>query len=307
MATINTIEDIIRILREDGEARSAIRRELLTEDLLAMPGQLAEMLKTQTAMLEEQKSLRRDTDSLLKTQAAILEEQRSLRQEQRSLRRDTDSLLKTQTAILEEQRSLRRDTDSLLKTQAAILEEQKSLRRDTNAIMDTLAAVVRELGELRSDLNVHSKDIGDLKGIGLETKLYNRGPSYLATLLSVYDIERVRVAERDDNSREFNANIREALLSGAITAAEYDRILRTDMIVSASKMGVSNPIYAAIEATFSVTRSDIIKVMETARILGKMFPDSEVHSVLYFMNIMGFVKDEAVEHGIHLVEVRNLE
>ena len=240
-------------------------------------------------------------------QPALLEEQRSLRQEQRSLRRDTDSLLKTQTAILEEQRSLRRDTDSLLKTQAAILEEQKSLRRDTNAIMDTLAAVVRELGELRSDLNVHSKDIGDLKGIGLETKLYNRGPSYLATLLSIYDIERVRVAERDDNSREFNANLREALQSGAMTMAEYDRILRTDMIVRASKMGVSNPIYAAIEATFSVTRSDIIKVMETARILVNMFPDSEVHSVLYFMNIMGFVKDEAVEHGIHLVEVRNLE
>ena len=61
MATINTIEDIIRILREDGEARSAIRRELLTEELLAMPGQLVEMLKTQTAILEEQRSLRRDT------------------------------------------------------------------------------------------------------------------------------------------------------------------------------------------------------------------------------------------------------
>ena len=258
MATINTIEDILRVLREDGEARSAVRRELLTEDLLAMPDRFAEMLKTQNAILEEQKSLRQDTDSLLKTQNTILEEQRSL-------------------------------------------------RKDTNTLLDTLASVVREVEALRSDLNVHTNDIGELKGIGLETKLYNRGPSQLATLLSVYDIERVRVAERDDNSRQFNANIREALQSGAITMPEYDRILRTDMIVRALRMGVPSPIYAAVEATYSVTRSDIAKVKETARILEKVFPGTDIYMVLYYMYMATFIEQEAAEQGIHLAEVRSLE
>ena len=300
MATINTIEDILRVLREDGEARSAIRRELLTEELLALPGQFAEMLKVQTAILEEQKSLRRDTDSLLNAQNAILEEQKSLRRDTNALLEEQKSLRRDMNALVEEQKSLRRDMNGLL-------EEQKSLRRDTNTILDTLATVVRALETLRVELHTHSRDIGDLKGIGLETKLYNRGPTYLATRLSVHDIERVRVAEKDDNSREFNATLREALESGAITMAEYDRILRTDMIVRASRVGVPDPVYAAIEASFTVTRSDIIKVMETARILENLFPGAEINTALYYMNISDFLEDEAAGHGIHLVEVRSLE
>lgn len=44
MATINTIHDLIRLLRENKEWRDAVRRELLTEELLELPqrtGQLS--------------------------------------------------------------------------------------------------------------------------------------------------------------------------------------------------------------------------------------------------------------------------
>ena len=106
MTSINTIEDFLRVLRENDDLRSAVRRELLTEELLALPGRFSEMLETQNAMLEEQRSLRRDFDSLQKTQNAMLEEQRSLRQ-------DTDSLQKTQNAMLREQVTIRRDIQAL--------------------------------------------------------------------------------------------------------------------------------------------------------------------------------------------------
>ena len=42
MVAINTVEDFLRVIRQDDELRSAVRRELLTEELLAMPQRFAE-------------------------------------------------------------------------------------------------------------------------------------------------------------------------------------------------------------------------------------------------------------------------
>ena len=39
--TINTIDDLLRVLREDEDVRAAVRRELLTEELLALPDRFA--------------------------------------------------------------------------------------------------------------------------------------------------------------------------------------------------------------------------------------------------------------------------
>ena len=68
MTTLDNIDDLLRIVREDEAVRAALRREVLTEDLLSLPAQFA-------AMLEEVRSLRQDTNSLLETQTAILGEQ----------------------------------------------------------------------------------------------------------------------------------------------------------------------------------------------------------------------------------------
>ena len=48
---IDTIEDVIRILREEPEVREAVRRQILTDELLDMPRRLAEMAVVQEAML----------------------------------------------------------------------------------------------------------------------------------------------------------------------------------------------------------------------------------------------------------------
>ena len=81
MTTLDNIDDLLRIVREDEGVRAALRREVLTEDLLSLPAQFI-------AMLEEVRSLRQDTNFLL--------------EEFRSLRQDTNFLL-------EEFRSLRQD------------------------------------------------------------------------------------------------------------------------------------------------------------------------------------------------------
>ena len=44
---VNTIEDVIRLLRERPDVRDAVRREILTDELLEMPAKIAQILEIQ--------------------------------------------------------------------------------------------------------------------------------------------------------------------------------------------------------------------------------------------------------------------
>ncbi len=181
-----------------------------------------------------------------------------------------------------------------------VLEEgQRELREDVRELRG-------DVRELKQGQQSHTDDIGELKGIGLETKLYNRGVSLIATLLRVHNGQRVRVAEKDDNSEDFNSAVLQALEDGFLTEEEYDRILDTDMIISGSRTGSSNPVYTAIEASYSISRADISKVKETATVLSKVFHDADIHAALYYMNIASVIEKEAVQQGVHLIKARNL-
>ena len=52
MTTIDTSEDILRLLRENEEFRAAVRRELLTQELLELPQRFAEYAKANDARLD---------------------------------------------------------------------------------------------------------------------------------------------------------------------------------------------------------------------------------------------------------------
>ena len=179
------------------------------------------------------------------------------------------------------------------------------LRSDVNNLKEGQQRLEQGQQRLEQGQQRHTNDIGELKGVGLETKLYNRGVSLIATLLRVRNGRRVRVAEVDDNSAEFNNALSQALEDDILTDQEYDRILATDMIVSAQRIGESTLVYAAIEASYSISRTDIAKVKQTDTILSKVFDDVEIHSVIYYMNVDPAIESEAARQGVHLLKAKH--
>ena len=240
MATINTTDDLLSLLRENQEFREAVRQAILSEELLALPA----------------------------TFNAFVSEMREFVSEMRSYTKATDKRL-----------------ENLEQGQQRLEQGQQRLEQGQQG---------------------HTDDIGELKGIGLETKLYNRGVALIATLLKVQDSRRIRVAEMDDNSAEFNSAIYKAMEDDILTEEEYDRVLDTDMIISSRRPASSNPVYTAIEASYGVSRRDIAKVKQTAAILSKVFHEAEIHTALYCMNIASVIEEEAVQQGVHLIRARGL-
>ena len=99
MVTINTSEDIIRALREDPHLLHQVQRAIMTDQVLALPGQFAAMRETQNAMLE--------------TQNRILTQLAETRQTQNSMLETQNSMLETQNRILTNQEEIRRDIRAL--------------------------------------------------------------------------------------------------------------------------------------------------------------------------------------------------
>ena len=100
MVAIHTSEDIIRALREDPDLLDQVRRAVMTDEVLALPGQFAEMLETQNRMLDEQASLRQTQNRILDEQAGLRQTQNRILDEQAGLRQIQNELLETQNEIL---------------------------------------------------------------------------------------------------------------------------------------------------------------------------------------------------------------
>ena len=75
MTTINTIDDLIKIIREQPEAREAVRREILTEELLALPQEIAAMARIGRSTAETQEEHTRAIGELTTTVRSIADTQ----------------------------------------------------------------------------------------------------------------------------------------------------------------------------------------------------------------------------------------
>ncbi|MCY4653972.1 MAG: hypothetical protein OXC95_12510 [Dehalococcoidia bacterium] len=268
MTTINTTDDLLSLLNENHEFREAVRRAILTEELMSLPAVFSSFAS--------------------------------------EVRSDIKILKDGYNELRQGQQELNDKYQSLSDGQQELNDKYQSLSDGQQELNDKYQSLSDGQQELRQGQHRHTNDIGELKGIGLETKLFNRGPSLIATLLKVRRSERVRVAETDANSEEFNNVIYKAQDAGVIANDEYERLLNTDMIIRSARTGTPGPVYTAIESSYSVTREDIEKVSRTASILRKVFPEAEVHAALYYMVMSSFIETEAVRREVHLMKAGNI-
>lgn len=89
---INDSNDLLRALRANEDFQRAVRRELLTDDLLGIPAQLVETSKTQSAILDELKDLRSNSNALQEAQNAILDTVATLLRDMGEVKTDTRAI-----------------------------------------------------------------------------------------------------------------------------------------------------------------------------------------------------------------------
>ena len=154
MVTISTSEDLLRVLRENPEWKEAVRREILTEELLNLPARFDRFVaKTEQFQSETQQAIG---------------ELRQFNEDQRQFNADTKE-------FIAEQRQFNTDTKEFIADQRQFNEEQRQFNSETGGRVDRLESDVREIrgdveqlkedvGQLKNDVRTIRDDLGDLKG-----------------------------------------------------------------------------------------------------------------------------------------------
>ena len=125
MTTINTIEDLIRLLDENPQWAEALRARLLTRQLMELPETFAKFVETTTQVLT-------------------------------ALREDVDALKEGQVRLEEGQARLREDVDALKEGQARLESGMQRIRDDIGTLRGEHARTItlREIDLLAFDLGV---------------------------------------------------------------------------------------------------------------------------------------------------------
>ena len=82
MVTINTTDDLLRVLAENPEWKAAVRREILTEELMALPARFDRFVETQGRVNEEQSQFNADQRKVNEEQSQFNADQRRFNAEQ---------------------------------------------------------------------------------------------------------------------------------------------------------------------------------------------------------------------------------
>ena len=259
------IQDVIRWIQEDPEAKEELRRILLTEELLNLPQRFDRLVE-----LVEQNS--RDIARLVE-----VTEQNS---------RDIARLVE-----VTEQNS--RDIARLFE-----LAERNS--RDIARLVGDFGRLVEDFGRLVKIVEQQGQNIGMLRGLALESALQGRAVSLLSGRFKLRRGRVMRGPVMLEINHEFEDAVDAATDARIITEDQNHRIFNTDLVARARDRATGDVVYVAAEASFTIETGDIRRVCETARALSLVFPSNDVKTAVFGGTISIQDSDWAKQEGVEV-------
>jgi hypothetical protein len=238
--TVQDFHDLVRLLEAHPQWRTELRHLLLTDELLALPDIVRELVAAQ-----------RRTEERVGELAAAQRRTEERVEELAAAQRRTEERVATLATRVEELVGAQRRTEERV-------EELVAAQRRTEERFEQLATATRELVARAGKL---TDDVGMLKGYVLERKYRERAPSYFAPLLrGIHALSSEEVARLVD----------EAVSRGVLSGKDRDEIMETDLVIRGVRPADSSETYLAVEISAGIGRHDVTCAQDRARILQRL-------------------------------------
>jgi hypothetical protein len=272
MVTINTVDDLIEALKRDGKVRSAVRREILTEDLLAVPTRVDSVQQTQTEMLAQITALREDFGSMLKTQDGMLKTQDGMLKTQ-------DGMLKTQDGMLKAQAEMQKSIEAILKSIEEVREEQISLRETQEA-----------------DRTERIKDMHRFRGNYAADAAVKRSRRIAKPFSNLKGLRQVkRVVLSPDEVEALIDKAPEALAEARFTDDETFYTPEADLVMGiVRRRGAEPEFYVVAETSYTADRGDVDRALVRARVVG-VATQKDAYAVVASLHLDPAISDRVTE------------
>ena len=202
--------------------------------------------------------------------------------------------------ILDDNPALVEELRSLLLTRE-LLDLPQNLAEFAESVNKQFEAINKRFEALESDVNQLKIDVGYLKGKSLETEMPGRALSRLEYRFNISRPRLVRASTHYPPAHDFADTIRDASKDGVISEIQRQRILDTDMIVQGRGADTGKDTYVALESSFTIGDSDIVRANRTVTALRKIFPDADVRAAVYCAEISDENTQRAQDDGVEVI------
>ena len=202
--------------------------------------------------------------------------------------------------ILEGDPVLVEELRSLLLTRE-LLELPQKLAEFAESVNKQFELIDKRFDILEADVNQLKIDVAYLKGKSLESELPGRAAARVEHRCNIRRPRVVRASTQYLPAHDFDDAIYEALDTGVLSEIQRRRILDTDLIVQGRAKDTGNDAYAALESSFTIADSDIVRANRTAASLRKVFPAADVWAVVYCASISDENSQRAQDDGVEVI------
>ena len=247
VTAIDTIDDLIRILREQPEARAAARREILTEDILELPATVKEILAVQREILA---TLAQHSVELRQQSAKLDQHSATLAQQNDTLAQQNDTLAE-HSAILAEHSAILSEHSATLARQNATLAQHSEKLDQHSDILNQHSDILNQHSAM---LGRHGRDIGSLKGY-VAYQIAERRYTRIAREMGLSAARLLTLDEIDDMA--------DLAAAADYTPSQLNSFRDCDLIIAAAHPEQGD-CYVAVQVSSVVDHGDIRRAIDHA-------------------------------------------
>ncbi len=265
MTTINTIDDLARILREQPAWGDTLRALLLTEDLLDLPARLDRFIQSQ-----EETNRRLEEAIQRQEEANKRQEETNRRLEEAGQRQEEAGQRQEETNRRLEEAAQRQEETIRRLEEAAQRQEEASQRQEeiNRLIFETLDRMQAELSEtsqrvtnLEGRFNRLEGRFSNFEGAQYEGMVRTKALAR-AHLQLGFESPHVVLHQEGLTDSRLTSAITRALRERLITGEDYTGIFEADLIISDE-----GNRHAVFEVSLTADVSDILRAKQRAEIL----------------------------------------
>ena len=243
---INSFQDILDAMERDPALRDALRRYILTDEILALPAQVKALTDAVEALVSESSELRAGQEQLRAEVGELRTGQEQIRADVREIRADVADLRAGQ-----EQR--RKDVTQLSDDVAELRAGQEELRAGVS--------------ELRTDVGRMGGDVSNMMGTDYEGTAARIADRLVRRRLGLTS-PTVVMRGRGMNATPTLPEVDQAAALGTITWEESDDLALADVIVRATGEDGSF-VYVLAEISITVQERDRVRAHRRAALMEK--------------------------------------
>ena len=277
MTTPSRINEILHEMEQDPELAQALRDTILGQEISALPAAVAQNQGLIIGLMERQLELARAVNTAL--DAVVSAMSQAGENTAGALEAHGRRIEGVESALAELREEGQRTRESL----GQVLTDVKQLRPDMTETKADVKQLRADMTETKADVKQLQSDMTQVKtdvrridgrldrgfGTNYETKVAQNVRSILGQQAGVRS-SRVLKGPNLRTDPGFDRQVESAEASGAITEDESDELLLLDLIVSGTRTGTRERVYAGIEVSITANANDVNRAADRAEILRKV-------------------------------------